>query len=135
MIHCRLLSPTCSDRPIEGSATLTMETSRTVMKKAAQTSASTSQRRRPVSVVSTGGFSRRSDIWLLTLDGVGMRARLRVRSRSPGYSSNWLNVQLAIARIEHGARMAERNAERIRDAERSKEAILVAAEDCFARLG
>ena len=31
--------------------------------------------------------------------------------------------------------MAERNAERIRDAERSKEAILVAAEDCFARLG
>ena len=31
--------------------------------------------------------------------------------------------------------MAERSAERIRDAERSKEAILVAAEDCFARLG
>jgi AcrR family transcriptional regulator len=31
--------------------------------------------------------------------------------------------------------MAERNAERIRDAERTKEAILVAAEDCFARLG
>jgi len=31
--------------------------------------------------------------------------------------------------------MAERNAERIRDAERSKEAILVAAEDCFAGLG
>ena len=31
--------------------------------------------------------------------------------------------------------MAERSAERIRDAERSKEAILIAAEDCFARLG
>jgi TetR/AcrR family transcriptional regulator len=31
--------------------------------------------------------------------------------------------------------MAERNAERTRDAERSKEAILVAAEDCFAGLG
>src|SRR5688572_21209230 len=31
--------------------------------------------------------------------------------------------------------MAERNAERVRDAERTKEAILVAAEDRFARLG
>jgi AcrR family transcriptional regulator len=31
--------------------------------------------------------------------------------------------------------VAERNAERTRDAERTKEAILVAAEDCFARLG
>ena len=31
--------------------------------------------------------------------------------------------------------MAQRNAERTRDAERTKEAILVAAEDCFARLG
>jgi len=31
--------------------------------------------------------------------------------------------------------MAERSAERVRDAERSKEAILVAAEDRFARLG
>jgi AcrR family transcriptional regulator len=31
--------------------------------------------------------------------------------------------------------MTERNAERIRDAERTKEAILVAAEDCFALLG
>jgi AcrR family transcriptional regulator len=31
--------------------------------------------------------------------------------------------------------MAQRNAERLRDAERSKEAILVAAEDRFARLG
>jgi AcrR family transcriptional regulator len=31
--------------------------------------------------------------------------------------------------------MAQRNAERTRDAERTKEAILVAAEDCFARRG
>src|SRR5215208_1925356 len=31
--------------------------------------------------------------------------------------------------------MAERSAERVRDAERSKEAILAAAEDGFARLG
>lgn len=31
--------------------------------------------------------------------------------------------------------MAERQAERTRDAERTQEAILVAAEDCFARLG
>jgi TetR/AcrR family transcriptional regulator len=31
--------------------------------------------------------------------------------------------------------MAQRNAERTRDAERTSEAILVAAEDCFARLG
>ena len=31
--------------------------------------------------------------------------------------------------------MAEQNAERTRDAERTREAILVAAEDCFARLG
>src|SRR3954463_7838727 len=29
----------------------------------------------------------------------------------------------------------EKSAERIRDAERTREAILVAAEDCFARLG
>jgi TetR/AcrR family transcriptional regulator len=34
-----------------------------------------------------------------------------------------------------GARLVEREAERTRDAERSKEAILVAAEDRFARLG
>jgi AcrR family transcriptional regulator len=31
--------------------------------------------------------------------------------------------------------MAQRNAERTRDAERTREAILVAAEECFARLG
>jgi AcrR family transcriptional regulator len=34
-----------------------------------------------------------------------------------------------------GVRVAERNTERTRDAERTKEAILVAAEDCFAGLG
>ncbi|HEX2110603.1 MAG TPA: TetR family transcriptional regulator, partial [Gaiellaceae bacterium] len=34
-----------------------------------------------------------------------------------------------------GARMAQRNAERRRDAERTRQAILVAAEDCFARRG
>ena len=38
--HCRFASEKCRDFPIEGSATLTIETSRTVMKNAAQTIAS-----------------------------------------------------------------------------------------------
>jgi hypothetical protein len=43
--HCRLLSETESDVLIDGSATLTIETSRIVMKKATQTRASACQRR------------------------------------------------------------------------------------------
>ena len=46
MIHCRSWSfATWSERPIDGSATLTIETSRTVMKNATQTSARARQRR------------------------------------------------------------------------------------------
>ena len=43
--HCRLLSLTCSEFLIDGSATLTIETSSTVMNIATQTRASASQRR------------------------------------------------------------------------------------------
>ena len=43
--HCRLSLVKFRARPIEGSATLTIETSRIVMKKAAQTSPSAFQRR------------------------------------------------------------------------------------------
>ena len=42
--HCRLSRVKCSDVPIEGRATLTIETSRIVMKKAAQTTVSAFQR-------------------------------------------------------------------------------------------
>ena len=42
--HCRLSREKCRERPIDGSATLTIETSSTVMKNAAQTTASAFQR-------------------------------------------------------------------------------------------
>src|SRR5215213_10108412 len=45
MTHCRFSCEKSSASPIEGSATFTMETSRTVMKKATQTSARAFQRR------------------------------------------------------------------------------------------
>ena len=44
MTHCRLSREKCSDLPIDGSATLTIETSRIVMKNAAQTTVSAFQR-------------------------------------------------------------------------------------------
>ena len=44
MTHCRFSREKSSDLPIEGSATLTIETSRIVMKNAAQTTASAFQR-------------------------------------------------------------------------------------------
>ena len=43
--HCSVLSDTCSEVLIEGSATVTIVPSRTVMKNATQTSASACQRR------------------------------------------------------------------------------------------
>ena len=49
--HCSVFSETCSDVLIDGSATLTIETSSTVMKNATQTSASACQRRGSCSVV------------------------------------------------------------------------------------
>ena len=45
MTHCRLSFEAWSERPIDGNATLTIETSRIVMKNATQTSARARQRR------------------------------------------------------------------------------------------
>ena len=62
--HCSVFSETCSDVLIDGSATLTIETSSTVMKNATQTSASACQRRGSGSMLGSitqrGGASRHS---------------------------------------------------------------------------
>jgi hypothetical protein len=88
--HCSPLAEKWSAREIEGSATVTIETSRTVMKYATQTMARTSQRRpswaEAVSFMSSsdpvetdqagcrrprrGTWSRVSSLSLLLLDGV-----------------------------------------------------------------
>jgi hypothetical protein len=80
MIHWRLLSPTSSDRPIEGRATLTIETSRTVIKNAVQTSPRTSHRRRSGAVV-LGRISLLRDISrLLRLVSASTRRCRRVEA-------------------------------------------------------
>src|SRR2546423_13665135 len=84
MTHCRLSREKWSAVPIEGRATFTMETSSTVRKKAAQTSASAFQRRGsgPAAAAMRGSPLRR--VLRLTRRNERRANRIPLGGRKPG---------------------------------------------------